>query len=195
MTRPPTAATRLPTVQPELTTRRLRLRTLVEADAASVVALADDPAVSEFLLHMPSPYPPEAATAWIAASIDDWQSGGSPTWAIARRRDATAMIGAAGLRWSPRHHRAELGYWLGRRHWGHGYAREAAAAVIGFGFEVLGVHRVFAQHLDGNDRSAALLRAVGMVSEGVRRGHIRKGDRFRDLHGYAVVRGDPRPPT
>lgn len=186
--------TRLPAVQPELTTRRLRLRTLVDADATAVVALADDPAVSEFLLHMPSPYPPAAAAAWIAESIDDWQSGGSPTWAIARRRDPSAMIGTAWLRWSPRHARAELGYWLGRRHWGHGYAREAAAAAISFGFDVLGVHRVFAQHLDGNDRSATLLRALGMGFEGVRRGHVRRGERFCDLHGYALLRGDPRPP-
>ena len=52
---------RLPAVQPELATARLRLRALVAADAAAVVRLADDRAVSEFMLHMPHPYPPPAA--------------------------------------------------------------------------------------------------------------------------------------
>ena len=180
---------RLPAVQPELATARLRLRALVAADAAAVVRLADDRAVSEFMLHMPHPYPPPAADDWIREAIDDWQVGGSPTWAITRRRDR-ALVGAIWLRWAPRHARAELGYWLGRRHWGQGYAREAAAAAVDFGFDVLATHRVFAQHLDGNDRSGALLRAIGMRFEGVRRGHVRQGPRFRDLHGYAITRDD-----
>lgn len=178
---------RLPALLPELTTARLRLRAPLADDAAAVMALADDRAVSEFMLHMPHPFTREAADEWIRDARDDWQAGGSPTWLIARRRDGRAM-GAVWLRWSPRHARAELGYWLGRRHWGHGYAREAAAAAVAFGFDVLATHRVHAQHLDGNDRSGALLLAIGMTFEGVRRGHVRHGARFRDLHGYAIVR-------
>ncbi|MBK9030241.1 MAG: GNAT family N-acetyltransferase [Myxococcales bacterium] len=180
---------RLPSAQPELDTARLRLRGLVAADASAVVTLASDAAVSEYLLHMPHPYPRAAADDWVREAIDDWPSGGSPTWAIARRREPT-MMGVVWLRWTARHARAELGYWLGRRHWGHGYAREAAAAAITFAFDVLEAHRVHAQHLDGNDRSGALLRAVGMTFEGVRRGHVKRGAQFRDLHGYAIVRGD-----
>jgi ribosomal-protein-alanine N-acetyltransferase len=128
--------------------------------------------VSEFLLHMPHPYDRRGRRRLGPRSaIDDWQIGGSPTWAVTRRRDRR-VVGAVWLRWAPRHDRAELGYWLGRRSWGHGYAREAAAAAVGFGFDVLGVHRVFAQHLDGNLRSAAVLEAIGMAFEGVRRGHV-----------------------
>ena len=70
-------------------------------------------------------------------------------------------------------------------------ARAFAIPAAGdFGFDVLATHRVFAQHLDGNDRSGALLRAIGMRFEGVRRGHVRQGLRFRDLHGYAITRDD-----
>ena len=185
--------TRLPTVQPELATARLRLRAFVTADAPTVMRLAGDAAVSEFLLHLPHPMPRDAADDWVRSAIDDWEIGGSPTWAICRRRDQ-AVIGAIWLRWTPRHDRAELGYWLGRRAWGHGYGREAARAVLDFGFDVLRVHRVFAQHLDGNDRSAALLRAIGMRFEGTRRGHIKRKGAHRDLFGYAVL-ADERPPV
>jgi RimJ/RimL family protein N-acetyltransferase len=176
--------TRLPALQPELKTPRLRLRRLLASDADAVVTLASDRAVSAFMLHMPHPYPRDAAVAWIDESRDDWQSGGSPTWAIARRRDP-AFIGAVWLRWAPRHGRAELGYWLGRRYWRHGYAREASAAAVDFAFAVLGTHRVYAQHLDGNDRSSAVLAAIGMSFEGVRRGHVKKAGAFRDLHGWS----------
>ena len=186
---PNRATARLPSVQPELDTARLRLRRLAAADADAVAALAGDLEVSRHMLHMPHPYPRPAAEDWIREATDDWPSGGSPTWAIARRR-TPAMIGAVWLRWSPRHARAELGYWLGRPHWGQGWAREAAAAAIDFGFDVLAAHRIYAQHLDGNERSGALLRAVGMRFEGVRRGHVKRGDQFRDLHGYAVLRAE-----
>lgn len=183
--------TRLPAQQPELTTARLRLRAFTSGDRAAVIALAGHAEVAEYLLHLAHPMTPEAADDWIRAAVDDWTIGGSPTWAIERRRGGR-VIGAVWLRWLPRHARAELGYWLGRRFWGHGYAREAAAAAVGFGFEALAVHRVFAQHLDGNERSAAVLRAIGMAFEGVRRGHIMRRGIHRDLHGYAVVRGQPR---
>ncbi|MBP8809207.1 MAG: GNAT family N-acetyltransferase [Kofleriaceae bacterium] len=179
--------TRLPSVQPELTTPRLRLRAFVPTDRAAVMALAGDAAVAEFLLHLAHPMTAEAADDWVRSAIDDWAIGGSPTWAVTRRRGGR-VVGAVWLRWAPRHDRAELGYWLGRRSWGHGYAREAAAAAVGFGFDVLGVHRVFAQHLDGNLRSAAVLEAIGMAFEGVRRGHVKRRGAYRDLYGYAIVR-------
>ena len=42
-----------------------------------------------------------------------------------------------------------LGYWLGQAYWGHGYAREAAAAVIDYGFRTLGLTmiRAYIPHL------------------------------------------------
>lgn len=178
---------RLPPAIPSLTTERLQLRAFAAMDADDVAALAGDAAVSRFLLHVPHPYPRPLADEWIASHADAWQRGGSPTWAIERRRDRR-LVGCVSLRWMPRHDRAELGYWLGRRHWGRGYGREAAAAAVGFAFERLGAHRVYAQLLGGNDRSAAVLRAIGMAPEGVRREHIKKDGAYHDLHAFAVLR-------
>lgn len=179
--------TRLPPAIPALATERLRLRAFGLIDGDAVAALAGDAVVSRYLLQVPHPYPRSLADEWITSHAETWSRGGGPSWAIERKRDRR-VIGTVSLRWQPRHDRAELGYWLGRRFWGRGYAREAAAAAVQFGFDVLGAHRVYAQHLGGNDRSAAVLRAIGMAPEGVRRDHIKKLGAYHDLHGYALVR-------
>jgi [ribosomal protein S5]-alanine N-acetyltransferase len=179
---------RLPPIQPILTTPRLRLRVLVADDGDAVAALQNDREVAQYLLHVPHPYPRELADEWIAGAIDDWGAG-SPTWAVTRKRSGK-MIGAVWLRWQPRHDRAELGYWIGRAYWGHGFGREAVAVAVDFGFDVLETQRVYAQHLGGNDRSGDLLQAVGMRCEGVRRQHIKKSDRYFDVSTYGILRAD-----
>ncbi|MEZ4401619.1 MAG: GNAT family N-acetyltransferase [Kofleriaceae bacterium] len=188
----PRVRRRLPTTQPELFTERCWLRRFSSADADALVEIADDPEVARFLLHLPHPYPREFAVEWLAAVADEWVSGGSPTWAI-ERRAGRALMGTVWLRWAPRHDRAELGFWLGRRFWGHGYAREAAAAALDFGFDVLRTERVYAQHLDGNQRSAGVLTGLGLRFEGIRRRHIKRAGVHRDLHGYGLLRDERAP--
>ena len=176
--------------QPTLRTSRLRLRPLRAADAAAIVTLAGDARVSRWLLTVPHPYPAELATSWIARTHDEWRAGTAVTWAIV---EDGALVGAISLRLVARHDHAELGYWLGVPAWGRGLATEAARAVIGHAFRVLGLVRVFAQHLGGNPASGRVLVKVGMAPEGVRRRHVRKRGRYHDAHQYAVLREDWRP--
>jgi ribosomal-protein-alanine N-acetyltransferase len=181
----------LPPVIPTVATGRLRLRPFRAADADDVVALAGDAEVARFLLHVPHPYPRELAPAWIATHAETWLAGGGPTWAVTTQ--AGVLTGTVSLRWTARHGRAELGFWLGRAHWGHGYGTEAARAAVDWAFAALGVGRVYAQHLAGNERSARVLRAAGLRFEGVRRQHLRKGGVTHDVHLYGRLRDDPPP--
>jgi RimJ/RimL family protein N-acetyltransferase len=58
---------------------------------------------------------------------------------------------------------AELGYWIGRPHWGQGHATEAAAAILTYGFETLGLHTIFAVTLVANPASLQVLMKLGFV--------------------------------
>jgi [ribosomal protein S5]-alanine N-acetyltransferase len=58
----------------------------------------------------------------------------------------------------------EIGYALGRSHWGHGYAREAVSAVIDRLFDE-GQRRVFADTDPQNSASIALLETLGFTRE------------------------------
>ncbi|MBZ0236490.1 MAG: GNAT family N-acetyltransferase [Deltaproteobacteria bacterium] len=178
---------RLPASIPTLTTARLRLRAFAPGDAAAVTVLAGDAEVSRYLLHVPHPYPTGLAEEWIASHRDTWTQGQGATWAVTRSPDG-AVVGTTSLRWVRRHDHAELGYWLGREHWGHGYALEAAAATVAFAFTTLGCARVFAQHLGGNERSAKVLARLGMTAEGVRRAHIKKQGAYHDTYQFGVLR-------
>ena len=100
------------------------------------------------------------------------------------------MIGGAGLRVDEANHNAELGYWIAVPHWGHGYATEAARAMVGYGFEQLGLNRIFASHFGHNPASGRVLQKVGMRHEGCQRQHIRKWDQLVDLELYGMLRAE-----
>ena len=57
---------------------------------------------------------------------------------------------------------ADLGYRLLRRHWRRGYAGEGARELIRYGFEDVGLNRIFAQTMAVNAASRARMAAVGM---------------------------------
>jgi RimJ/RimL family protein N-acetyltransferase len=175
---------------PTLETERLVLRELHPADAASVAERAGDRQVARFLIAVPSPYPVSLATRWIAGRIAWWPQARGITLAIARREDPGLLLGTVSLRRFLRDRRAELGYWLGADAWGSGYATEAADAMIEFGFRELGLERIYAQVLEGNEPSCRVLEKLGMMNEGIRRRHIRKGKRLCDVSMFGLLRDE-----
>jgi RimJ/RimL family protein N-acetyltransferase len=177
---------------PLLATAHLLLRELREADARAVSQRAGDRRVARFLIAVPTPYPVSLAARWIAGRIAWWPQSRGLTLAITRREDPDELLGSVSLRRFSRDRRAELGYWLGADAWGHGYATEAADALVEFGFAEMGLHRIYAQVLAGNNASCRVLEKLGMLSEGVRRRHIRKGKTLHDVQLYGILRDEWR---
>jgi [ribosomal protein S5]-alanine N-acetyltransferase len=83
---------------------------------------------------------------------------------------------------------AEIGYWIGVDFWNKGYATQAARAICEFGFRVVGLHRMFAHHMANNPASGRVMQKIGMRHEGLLRGHVKKGEAYRDVHVYGVLR-------
>jgi len=87
-------------------------------------------------------------------------------------RSTDALIGLCRLIMRPDELRqAEILYLLNRHYWGHGYVTEAVRAVLGFGFQELGLHRVYATCRPANVASSRVLEKVGMRQEGHLRRH------------------------
>lgn len=77
------------------------------------------------------------------------------------------LMGSCGVRIeSPG--QASVGCELGRRWHGSGAAREAAQAIVDFGFKTLGVDRIYAETISANHAAAALCRSLGMRVESER---------------------------
>jgi len=167
----------------QIATDRLLLRPFTAADAPSVQRLVSAYEIAEGTLLIPHPYPEGAAAEWIA------KQGTNPNnhvFAIALR-DAAEAIGAIGLEVVPEHVRGEIGYWIGVPYWGRGYMTEAVRAVIGWAFESLRLHRVFAQHFTRNPASGRVMQKAGMTHEGSLRQHDKKWDAYVDVEVYGIL--------
>jgi RimJ/RimL family protein N-acetyltransferase len=175
--------------QPILTTTRLVLRPLVQSDAPAVQRLAGAPEVASTALNIPYPYEDGMAEHWIATLGPAFDRGDLAAFAVT---DAGALVGAVSLRLEPSHRRAELGYWIGRPYWGRGYATEAAAALIDYGFSSLDLNRIYATHFTRNPASGRVMLKLGMSYEGTHRQHVFKDGRPEDLARYAILREDLR---
>ena len=83
-----------------------------------------------------------------------------------------------------------FGYVLAPAWWGQGYATEAAGALLRFGFEDLGAHRLFAHVFVGNEASARVLTKLGLRLESeVKQGTFVRGQ-WHDVRTYAMLRNE-----
>lgn len=147
-------------------TPRLILRTWETADAPAFWELNQDPKVTEFL-----PGPPTMAQAegFIAVQQELQARTGACYFAVAMAatRELAGFVGLKkhesgqehGLPFAPC---TDIGWRLAARHWGQGYAHEAARACLRFGFGELGLEEIVSFTVPANLRSRALMEKLGM---------------------------------
>jgi len=111
-----------------LETQRLVLRAPRLVDAKAIAALANDRRIAENTARIPHPYRMPDAESWIVGANADIDA---ETYLITLANGS--VIGGCGFEMKdgpvP-----EIGYWLGVRHWGKGYATEAVRALIDHAF-------------------------------------------------------------
>ncbi len=168
---------------PTLRTARLTLRPFTLADAPGVEELAGAYEVAQSTLLIPHPYPAGAAEEWIGRHEEDFAQNRIHHFAI----DDGQLVGAIGLVMKG-DAIAEIGYWIGVPFWGRGYASEAAAEIVRYGFEQCALYRVFACHFTRNPASGRVLQKAGMTYEGTLRQHLKKWDEYVDLAFYGILR-------
>lgn len=184
---------------PILHTARLRLRPVEDADRDALFALHSN---SHAMRYWDAPPwgEPARAERFVAACRQMADDGTGVRLAIDRVPDG-AFIGWCGLtRWNPDYRSAALGYCLDDAAWGHGYATEAARALLSWAFDSLDLNRVQAEADTRNVASARVLEKLGFVREGTLREDCVVNGEVSDSWVYGLVRrewgppGDQRPP-
>jgi [ribosomal protein S5]-alanine N-acetyltransferase len=175
--------------RPTLETARLILRPFVLADAPDVQRLAGEREVASTTRNIPHPYEDGMAEDWIRTHQAQFEQGTLVNFAIVLRTEHV-LIGGIGMRINPHDTNAELGYWIGKPYWNRGYCTEAAQAVVRYGFEVLGLHRLHASYLTRNPASGRVMQKLGMTYEGCLRQHVNKWEVFEDLAVYGILRSE-----
>jgi len=174
-----------------LTTERLTLRPLRAADADDLHRLVNDWAVVRMLSALPFPYPRELADEWIASTEQRQREGSEYHFAITGHEGATEMlIGAAGLKLHPEQRSADLGYWVGRRFWGHGVATEATRKLSAWALANLDLDRIDASVIEDNEASARVLLRAGFNQAGSGTGQFRARGGTHPIRLFRLTRDD-----
>jgi RimJ/RimL family protein N-acetyltransferase len=145
-------------------TERLILRRWTDADRVAFVRMVCDPEVGEWLGGARTR---NQALGDFTRMQAFWDEHGYGQLAIERRADAT-VLGRVGCRRQPpewKHPMAgkvEIGWLLARDDWGHGYATEAAAAMLPWGFEALATPTIYSWTARINRRSEAVMQRLGL---------------------------------
>jgi ribosomal-protein-alanine N-acetyltransferase len=163
---------------PVLTTPRLVLRALRLTDLDDLYSYASDPEIDRFTPWVHYKSLDEARTD-LDEFLAEYEQYGLGAWGIEHQIDQR-LIGIASFSHPhPHHRRVEMGYTIARAYWGHGYATEAAQALIRFGLDQMQMVRIEAVCLPEHLASARVLQKAGMQYEGI-------------LHNYQIWRGQPR---
>lgn len=148
---------------PRLLTERLVLRAFRPSDVGAYAHICADP---EVMRHLGGRVW-SRTESWrhMATMLGHWTLRGYGSWAVERREDG-AFLGRVGCIEPDGWPGFEVGWTLGREHWGHGYATEAATAALRWARDVLGKDRVVHLIADDNERSAAVARRLGALPGG-----------------------------
>jgi RimJ/RimL family protein N-acetyltransferase len=133
------------------------------SDVKAIATLMNDWDVVKNLASPPFPYLEEHAREFVDRQEDRRAKGTDFVFAITRKSDS-AFIGKCGVHL--RETGFELGYWLGRPYWGQGYATEAAAEVLAFGFRNLRADHIWAGWFHDNPASGRVLEKLGFKPNG-----------------------------
>ena len=161
-------------------TARFALRPPRPDDAEAIHRLVNDWGVVRMLPRLPFPYPRRLTDEWIASTAEQAQAGSAHHYVIIRLTpapgaagtgvdagaDGGELLGCIGLRIDNDTRTGDLGYWIGRRHWNDGVAREAAGRIARWSLANLDIDRLVAQVATDNPASAAVLRRIGFRETG-----------------------------
>lgn len=163
----------------------IAVRTYRKGDEAALCENADD---FEVWLNLrdrfPHPYTMKDALEWI-----DLVQTLEPVTNFAITVD-DRLVGGIGLMPNQDVHRhsAEIGYWLGKQHWGKGIMARVLTEMTEYFFNTADLVRIYALVFAWNPRSARVLEKAGYEQEGYLHKSVFKNNQFCDQLLYARIR-------
>ncbi|HLV79020.1 MAG TPA: GNAT family N-acetyltransferase [Chthonomonadaceae bacterium] len=171
-----------------VTTPRLLLRAFTLEDMDAVYEYWSDPEVMRY-----QPGEPRTMLDQAQRRLQNLAAGGEEPprrgscFAIVLKSEGQVIGECLLYAHNPDLREAGIGYTLNRRYWGLGLATEAAGRVVRYGFEEMGLHRIFAECRPENRASARVLEKIGMRLEG----HLRENKwikgRWEDTLLFAIL--------
>jgi RimJ/RimL family protein N-acetyltransferase len=185
---------RMATLTFPLRTERLELRPFLDADLDALFDMQSDEAMTRYLYWRPRSREEVLIDLERIKQLTATDGEGDAIRLAAVLPDTGAVIGDVSLwRTNRAHAQGEIGYVLHPAHHGHGYATEACEALLRIGFEVFGLHRIFASADARNAPSIRVMERLGMRREAyLRENEFIKGE-WTDEVIYALLASEWQP--
>jgi RimJ/RimL family protein N-acetyltransferase len=142
-----------------INTDRLLLRRLVASDYPAYHAMMSEPEVTQYL-GKGETYNRTRAWREFAMLLGHWDIRGFGFYAV-QLEDQDELIGRVGLFQPDGWPGMELGWLLGKKYWGKGYATEASQKVAQVAFKKLNVKRLYSYIHPDNEAAIRLAKRLG----------------------------------
>ncbi|MEV4687581.1 GNAT family N-acetyltransferase [Microbacterium sp. LWH3-1.2] len=175
-----------------LRTARLELSVPRIEDIDAIHEACQDPDIQRYT-RVASPYAREDAEKFVVTVAEQWAGELHRTWVI---REGTTLVGTIGFYRLDGQGNGEIGYWIAPDQRSGGRLREAATAVIDWGFspEGAGLTRIEWRAVVGNEASARVARGLGFRFEGTLRQALVNSRRRDDGWIAGLLKTDERMP-
>ena len=174
----------------EINTERLHLNRPTENDLEDfLLHINSSEDFSKNLFNISFPFSEEQAKIWFKSCDLGYETEEAIRFAI-REKGIGKLIGIIGIHINKEHHKAEIGYWLGKDFWGKGILTETLMAVIQFGFTELKLNKIFATHFLYNPASGKVMQKAGMKYEGLQKQEYFFNGEFLDVEKYFILKQD-----
>jgi RimJ/RimL family protein N-acetyltransferase len=165
---------------------------LLRTDGAALNAVLRDRQVTR---NLPYRVRHETGEEWVTRVLVAQRRGDGIAFAIRPVGEPTVVGQIRLFRWSLQDRQAEVGYWIRRSFWGRGFGSDSLRLACRFGFREMGLHRIVATVVSGNERSLRALERVGFRREGVARESASLADGWADEVTLGLLRGELVAPT
>lgn len=151
-----------------LETSRLILRPARISDAYYLYDLNSDPIVMKYTgdTHLASVLDYEHLIR--DRMIPQFEKYKMSRFLLFQKEDET-FLGWCGLKFFPETQEVDLGYRFKKKYWGQGFATEAGRRTLEYGFNEIGLERIFATVMPENIPSIKVLQKLGMTFRGTRK--------------------------
>lgn len=177
---------------PTLKGKLVNLRQPRRSDAESITLHANDHRIAKYLPVLPHPYTVADARGYINRTFRLARNDTAYFFGIEHPQTGD-IIGGVGLNSINRPDRnAEVGYWIGRKFWGKGYAGEALGLMLGYSFDELRLVRIHAVVHSSNKASIRILERLHFRREGTWRKANRMNNLWHDVFSYGILKNEFR---
>lgn len=163
----------------------IRLRRLAVTDKEVIARLCNNKKIWDNVRDtFPFPYSEKDAAEFIQRTLSE---NNQENFGITYK---DGLVGVIGLIKQKDIYRlsAEMGYWIGEPYWGKGIATHAVKLAVDYGFNRLGLIRIYSGVFEYNKASQRVLEKAGFKLDGILEKAVIKNDMICDEYRYSIVK-------